>query len=108
MGYCRVGDYPIVLIILKTSDVEPNQQVCFYFQSDDESNDFARIPTPENPLTLQGHEGVEEERPYNGAPFPPQHPPLPSNVPWGAWEADTRREETIQQRAMDWWEVTVA
>ena len=72
------------------------------FQSEGESDDFPRIPTPENPLTLQGHVGIEEGRLYNGPPFPPQHPPLPSNTGGGVLEADARREEALQERAMDW------
>ena len=54
-------------------------------------------------LTLQGHPDEGENRPYNGPPFPPQYPVLPSNLPrGGVIEADARQEEALQQRAMEW------
>jgi len=68
---------------------------------DDEDDDFHRIPTPQHPLTLEGFTGVEGQ-PYNGPPFPPVHPPVSVQHTGGVLEADTRREEALQERAMEW------
>jgi len=68
---------------------------------DDKDDDFHRIPTPQHPLTLEGFTGVEGQ-PYNGPPFPPVHPPVSVQHTGGVLEADTRREEALQERAMEW------
>jgi len=68
---------------------------------DDADDDFHRIPTPQHPLTLEGFTGVQDQ-PYNGPPFPPVHPPDSVQLAGGVLEADTRQEEALQERAMEW------
>lgn len=68
---------------------------------DDADDDFHRIPTPQHLLTLEGFTGVQDQ-PYNGPPFPPVHPPDSVQLVGGVLEADTRQEEALQERAMEW------
>jgi len=68
---------------------------------DDADDDFHPIPTPQHPLTLEGFTGVQEQS-YNGPPFPPVHPPDSVQLGGGVLEADTRQEEALQERAMEW------
>ena len=74
--------------------------ICFQ-DLDDADDDFHRIPTPQHPLTLEGFTGVQDQM-YNGPPFPPVHPPDSMQLAGGVLEADTRQEEALQERAMEW------
>jgi hypothetical protein len=73
----------------------------FDYQAQDD-DEVPRIPTPENPLTIEGH--TEKDHLYHGPPFPPEHPPLPSNVNSGVLEADDRVNDALEDRAVEWYE----
>lgn len=73
----------------------------FYLFQDQDDDDTPRIPTPENPLTIQGH--TEKDRLYHGPPFPPEHPPLPAgNAASCVLDADQRVSDALEDRALDW------
>lgn len=71
-------------------------------QEKDDDDEVPRIPTPENPLTIEGH--TEKECMYHGPPFPPQHPPLPSNTHPGVLDADNRVDIALEDRAVEWYD----
>lgn len=71
-------------------------------QEKDDDDEVPRIPTPENPLTIEGH--TEKECMYHGPPFPPQHPPLPSNTHPGVLDAGNRVDIALEDRAVEWYD----
>lgn len=85
------------LAVTETGDQEKDDE-----QTPNEADDdFHRLPTPQQPLTLEGLTEAQD-RPYNGPPFPPVHPPVTMQQTGGVLEADTRQQEALEERAMEW------
>lgn len=85
------------MAVTETGDQERDEEQA----PDDADEDFHRIPTPQHPLTLEGFTEVQD-RPYNGPPFPPVHPPVSVQHTGGVLEADTWQKEALEERAMEW------